>query len=452
MSKLIKIDKLVFGGAGLGFLNNKPVFVSKSVPGDELKIEIIKDKKDYSEGVIKNIVAPSLKRINPPCPYFYQCGGCDHQNISYPDQLKFKQEIFKEVLNRAHLSYYSSDTSQPKKVSNNTIVEPIIAGSDDFLYYRNSIRFFFIHKENGNIAFGRSDFINPAKLIEIDSCLLQSKTANQVIQELEKYFNGNVANKKTLWQLKIRQGKYTNEFMVEIITTAEELPGKEGIVSILKNITGVKSIYHTVTPAKSLRNLRRYLLFGSLLIHEKIGRYIFQISPESFFQTNSLGIKTLYDTIKKYAEIKMGDSLLDLYCGTGSIGIYLSTFANKVTGVESVPEAIRDANDNAKLNKIHNIEFICSDISKLNNLTIQQFKNQIIILDPPRAGLNNDIIQWLSKLNFKRLIYVSCNPATFARDIKLFENYGLKLIKVQPIDMFPQTHHLEVVGQLYRIN
>jgi 23S rRNA (uracil1939-C5)-methyltransferase len=146
----------------------------------------------------------------------------------------------------------------------------------------------------------------------------------------------------------------------------------------------------------------------------------------------------------------MGDSVLDLYCGTGSIGIYLSVLAKKITGIEIVREAIRDAKDNAKINKIGNVEFICSDISKLNNSAIQQFSNQIIILDPPRAGLDKILVKKLSNLNFKRLIYVSCNPATFARDIKLFEKRGLKLIKVQPIDMFPQTHHLECVGVIHR--
>lgn len=440
----IKIEKLIFGGAGLGCLDDgkpfdnahgKPVFVKKTVPGDEIDIKITKDKKSYSEAVINKIIVPSPKRIIPQCKYFDRCGGCDHQNISYIDQLKFKQEIFEEVLKRAGVQIKS---------------ESIIAGSDASLYYRNSIRFFFLHKENGDIAFARKDYQNFNQLIEIDACLLQSETTNQILLDLKKRINKNVKDKKSFWQLKIRQGKMTSEFMVEIITTFEELPNKEGIVKTLKNIKGIKSIYHTIAPGKSLVKLRRHLIYGSGIIFEKVGPYKFQISPESFFQTNSLGIKTLYDQIKKYADIKVGDSVLDLYCGTGTIGIYLSTLAKEVVGVESVPEAIRDACDNAKINKINNIKSICNDVSKLNNLAIQQFSNPIIILDPPRAGLDKNVIQKLSKLDFKRLIYVSCDPSTFARDIKLFENYGLKLTKVQPIDMFPQTHHLECIGVIHR--
>ena len=437
----IKIEKLIFGGAGIGHLEDgkpfdnthgKPVFVKKTVPGDEVDIKITKDKKSYSEALISKIISPSAERIDSPCKYFDHCGGCDHQNISYPNQLKFKQEISEEVLKRAGIQIKT---------------EPIIAGSDFPQYYRNSIRFFFIHKDN-DISFGRKDYRDFNKLIEVDNCLLQSETANQMLSDLKIFINKKIKDKKTFWQLKIRQGKFTDEFMIEIITSFEELPEKEGIVKLLKNINGVKSIYHTVAPGKSLKNLKRHLIYGSPMIFEKIGPYKFQISPESFFQTNSLGIKNLYDQIKEYADIKMGDNVLDLYCGTGSIGIYLSTLAKEVVGVESVPEAIRDACDNAKLNKIQNIKFACSDVLKYLSFPVCKFN--IIIVDPPRAGLNKNVIQKLSKLDFKRLIYVSCNPSTFARDIKLFENYGLKLTKVQPIDMFPQTHHLECVGVIHR--
>ena len=432
----IKIEKLIFGGAGLGHLDGgKSVFVKKTVPGDEIDIKIAKDKKSYSEAVIDKVISPSAKRIAPQCKYFDYCGGCDHQNISYLNQLEFKQEIFEEVLRRTGI-----------KIK----IEPIIAGSDFPLYYRNSIRFFFIHKDNGDIAFGRKDYRDINQLVEIESCLLQSETTDQILSDLKNFINAKIKDKKTFWQLKIRQGKFTGDFLIEIITSFEDLAEKGGIVERLKNIKGVKSIYHTVAPGKSLRNLKRHLIYGSGIIFEKIGPYKFQISPESFFQTNSLGIKTLYDQIKNYADIKMGDNVLDLYCGTGSIGIYLSTLAKEVVGVESVPEAIRDANDNARLNKINNIKFVCSDSLKFLVSSVSKSSFDVIILDPPRAGLDKNIIKHLSKLNFKRLIYVSCNPSTFARDIKLFENHGLKLTKVQPIDMFPQTHHLECVGVIHR--
>ena len=237
--------------------------------------------------------------------------------------------------------------------------------------------------------------------------------------------------------------------MVEIITPNNDLPGEEEIVKTLKTINGIKSIYHTITPGKSLLNLRRRLIFGFPVIYEKIGSFTFQISPESFFQTNSFGVKNLYDTIKQIANIKMGENLLDLYCGTGSIGIYLSTLAKKVVGVDVVPEAIRDAKDNAKINKIQNAEFICLDANKLD---IFKYKNFVIIVDPPRAGLKKELIPEIAKLDFKRLIYISCNPATFARDLKEFEKRGVIAKKIQPIDMFPQTHHIECVCLLEKAN
>jgi len=465
MKKMIKIEKLVFGGKGLGFINNKPFdkaygrpfFVYKAVPGDELEIEIIKDRKDFAEAKINKIIKPSAQRIKPPCPYFEQCGGCEHQNISYSDQLKFKEEIFIELINKSYRSSEARtnkyDSSRPQTASNNIKILPIIAGSNHPFYYRNSIRFFFMHKKNGDIAFGRSRFDDASKLVEIDSCLLQSETTNKIISHLKEYINQNINDKQFLWQLKIRQGKQTAEFMVEIITTSEELPQKEGIVGVLKKIDGIKSIYHTVAPAKSLNNLERHLIYGSPIIQEKIGKYTFQISPQSFFQTNSLGVKTLYDKIKEFADTQMGDNVLDLYCGTGTIGIYLSAMAKKITGVESVAEAVRDAIDNAKINKVSNINFFYQDsLDYLSALQPTSYNLQAIIVDPPRAGLNKKVIDKLARIKFKKLVYVSCNPTTFIRDINLFENKGLKLVNIQPLDMFPHTHHLELVSLLHNLN
>lgn len=430
----ITIEKLIYGGYGLGRYDGKPVFVRKSVPDDSLKVKSYKVKKGYSEALIEDIIEPSPDRIDAPCPHFDKCGGCDHQNISYENQLKYKDEIFREVLARTKV---------------NITPETIIPGSDHPFYYRNSIRFFFMHKSDGSIAFARHQFDDPSKLLEIGSCLLQSETSNKILKLLKLHINKNVEHKSGLWQIKIREGKYTGEFMVEIITSSETLEIREGIVEVLKNIDGIKSIYHTIAPSKSLINLRRNLIFGSSIIYEKIGHFTFQISPESFFQTNSLGIKTLYDVVKSMADIKIGESVLDLYCGTGSIGIYLSALAKKVVGVESVPGAFRDANDNAKLNKIPNIKFICADVyDYLSSLKTSNYKLETAIIDPPRAGLTPEIIDKLSTINCKRIIYVSCNPSTFARDIKLFERRSIKLIKVQPIDIFPQTHHIECVGLL----
>ena len=281
----LKIEKLIYEGYGLGRTKDKPVFVSKSVPGDELEVKILKDNKSFQVGSIKKVISPSPKRIEPKCKHFDECGGCDHQNINYPDQLKLKDEIFKEVLSRAKINITS---------------ESIIPGSNHPFFYRNSIRF-FIKKINDKIEFCRHHYITN-DLIPIQECFLQSETANKVLTDLKTLLSEK-DEIGSLYQIKIRQGKMTGDFMVELITNSEELANKDEILSPLKSIDGIKSIYHTVTPAGSLRNARRHLVFGSAIIFEKVGKYTFQISPESFFQTNSLGIKTLYDVIKDFAKV-----------------------------------------------------------------------------------------------------------------------------------------------------
>lgn len=430
---IIDIEKIVFPAFGFGRdKNSRPIFVYRGLPGDQLEVEILKDKKSYAYAKIKKIIRSSNLRIEPKCPHFDTCGGCDFQNLSYQNQLTIKEDMFLEILNRAKIDI------KPEK---------IIAGSCNSFFYRNSIRFFFTQNENKKTSFARHHFLEKI-LIPINSCLLQSEAVNEILSNLKKYINNNFRDKDFFWQVKIREGKFTGNIMVEIITTSDELPNKEGIIASLTKTEGLSSIYHTIAPGKSLKNLHRHLIFGSPIIFEKIGSYKFQISPESFFQTNSSAVKTLYDQIKIMSEIKIGDTILDLYSGTGSIGIYLSTLAKKILAVELVPEAILDAKDNTKLNKIHNIEFYHSDV--LAFLNSKGNRSDILIVDPPRAGLDKDVIKHLSKFKSKRVIYISCNPPTFARDIKIFENYGLKLIKVQPIDVFPQTHHLECIGVIHK--
>lgn len=428
----IEIEKMAFGGSGIGHLGDgRVVFVKKVVPGDVVDIEIIEQKKDFAFGAVKELIKPSPNRIEPDCQHFYNCGGCEHQNIPYDKQLEIKQSLVEESLNRNQIE---------------AKVEKIIPGSDKQFFYRNSIRFMF-ELDNKNQLHISRHAPDDKSLDKIEKCLLQSESSNLIAKTILKHINENISHKKSFWQLKIREGKRTREIMVEIITSDHDLPGEKGVVDALKNIDGVKSIYHTVAPGKSLLSLKRRLIFGSPVIFEKIGHYTFQISPESFFQTNSEGVETLYNKIKEFADVKIGDEVVDLFCGTGSIGIYLSTLAKKIIGIEIVPQAIRDAKDNAKINHVQNIEFVCHDA---NNLAIQQYSNYIFIVDPPRAGLSKKLISELSETKWKRLIYVSCNPATFARDLKYFKEYNISAKKIQPVDMFPQTHHIELIAELFR--
>jgi len=427
----IKIEKLIYEGFGLGHDEaGKAIFVKKSVPGDLLEVEIIKDKKNYSEAVIKNVIQPSPMRVTPRCPHFGSCGGCNHQNIDYNDQLRLKGEIFAETLSRAKVE---------------TAPLPIIPGSASDFYYRNTIVFSFFLDGANNISLAMHDSPHFTELIPIDQCFLQSEFANQIMAEIKDFINNHFDDKSIFKFLQVREGKATREFMIRLITNTTTLPHKEEFIALLKKHPEIRSFYHSYHDQNRKKQFHNHL-FGDLVIHEKVGRIKYQMSPLSFFQTNSMGVKTLYDTVKDFADIKMGESILDLFCGAGTIGIYLSTLAKKVLGVELNQNAINDAKANVKINNVKNAEFICDDAWYYLNKLDSPF--DIIVFDPPRAGLMKEMIKNAARVKPKKIVYASCDPATFARDIKEFENYGFSLIKVQPIDMFPQTCHIECVGLL----
>ncbi|MEI6499189.1 MAG: 23S rRNA (uracil(1939)-C(5))-methyltransferase RlmD [bacterium] len=430
---MIKIEKLIFKGYGLGHDEfGKTYMIKKSVPEDVLEVEVTKDKKKYAEAKIKSIVVASPLRDIPTCPYFDACGGCEHQNISYDNQLKLKQAIFAESLARQGIE---------------TQILPIKAGSDQEFHYRNVIRYYFYIDSKKQAHLAMHDFADSSRLIPIHDCLLQSQTGAKIANEILDFINQNAKNKSNLYQLRFREGSYTGDFMIELVTLDHSLPYQDKLKEFITAFPQIKSFFHTIAPEHNNYNWERRLIFGSPIIFEKIGKFSFQISPESFFQTNSAGAKALYDEIKSLSEIKIGDNILDLYCGTGTIGIYLSTLAKKITGVEVIQSAINDAKSNAKINHVVNTEFICADVAKWlkQNKTLNLNK---IIVDPPRDGLTRNIILDICNMQFDTLIYVSCNPATFARDTKIFQENGLALSKVQPIDIFPQTHHIECIGMI----
>lgn len=374
-----------------------------------------------------------MNQIRPKCKYFGHCGGCDLQDMDYQDQLKMKDQLISDLIIQHGVHIQDR--------------EKIIPGSDQQFFYRNSIRFEFCRDEKNHLRIARHNPEDSTKPTITDYCLLQSEFSNKLLSEILALYNDLEYTGRDLWQMKIREGKFTGEFMFEIITQTNILPHKIELIKLLRKFPELKSVYQTIASQKDVYKLSRRLILGRPVIYEKIGKYKFQISPESFFQTNSLGIQTLYDIIKKLADIKVGESLLDLYCGTGSIGIYLSTLAKKVVGVESVATAVRDAQDNARVNHTLNCEFAHAEVEKYLK-RLQNTDSPVIVIDPPRAGLKKNIIAQISKLRCERLVYVSCNPKTFFRDLEIFQKSGLIIEKLQPIDMFPQTRHIEITGLL----
>ncbi|OQA04211.1 MAG: 23S rRNA (uracil-C(5))-methyltransferase RlmCD [bacterium ADurb.Bin400] len=430
----ITIDKLIYGGFGLGkAADGKIVFVPKSVPGDTVEVVPIAEKKSHTTAKITKIIDSSPHRTNPPCPFFDLCGSCDHQNIPYEHQLTLKNDIFREILLRQkiHLT--------PENI--------ISTAAADSFQYRNSLRL-FATKINGQVYFTRHTIEGYNSFVPINHCLLMTDYNNQLLAPILHVLNNHQNSTITLWQVRIREGIFTGESMVDFITIGSHLPEKDGLIKTLQQFPHVKSIYHTIATSKNLNHLSHKLLFGAPCIHEKVGKYIFRISPESFFQPNSRNIQTLYNVINNYAAPNQNDTLLDLYCGTGTIGIYLSNKVGKIIGIENSASAIKDAHYNAAINNISHASYHCGDVERI--LASKSFSADIVIIDPPRAGLTNKTILALSKINFQRIVYASCNPTTFARDVAKFREQNIHLTKVQPIDMFPHTHHIECVGLLER--
>ena len=399
---MIEITSLDHNGRGIGKLNNKIVFVENTLPGEIVDITILKEKKKYIEARVNNFIKKSEKRIESVCPYFTQCGGCDLLHLNYEDTLKFKEDKIKNIVNR----YLDN------KIKINNIVP-----CDSNFYYRNKTTF----QVKNCIGFYKN---NTYDIIKTDRCLISSELINNSIDYLNKldlkYIN------------KITCRSSIDELMIILEASNTDLD----IIPIKEIAT---SIY--------IKNNNKYnLIYGKKYITEKLGNYKYLVSPDSFFQININTCFKLYSKIKEY--VKTNKNVLDLYCGTGSIGIFVSE-NNNVLGIEVNEYAIKDALENAKLNNIKNIDFICGESGKtLNNI---KFKPDVIIVDPPRAGLSKEAIDNIFKLSPKELIYVSCDPMTLVRDLNLL-NKQYEIIELTPYDMFPNTKHVECLTYMIKKN
>jgi len=389
MVEIIKLDHL---GRGIGKLDGKIIFIPNTLPNEIVNIKIIRNKKNYYEGIVTEYKKISNKRIKPLCPYYDSCGGCDLMHLDYNDQLQFKQEKIENIIHQY--------------VNKNIKINKII-GSDNIYNYRNKLT---LHVNNKLGLYQKQS----NDLIEIDKCLIVDYKINNIINELKKY----KINTK------------------EIIIKASN---KESMISFNGNISKIENIN-----CNNICNNNK-LIKGNGYIEEKIGNFTFQISPESFFQVNTEQTKKLYDKIKVMANLSKNDQVLDLYCGTGTIGLYLSDACSKVLGVEINEQAINNANNNKKINNIKNAKFIVGDAKKV--IKDIKFKPSAIIVDPPRSGLFKGMIDDLIKFNADKIIYVSCDPMTLARDLNLLQEH-YEITEIQPVDLFPHTHHVECIAKL----
>lgn len=459
----LHIESTAFKGKGVAKLEGQAVFVSNTAPGDIVEARIIKKKKRFLEAKLLKILEPSPIRIQPKCSHANVCGGCTWQHLSYSDQLEQKEQHVKSHIERiAHLD--------------SQIVLPIVPCDSDF-YYRNKMEYSFstrkwltdeeINSEEfvddsgfaaGLHAPGRFD-----KILNLRECHLQDPISFLILDHVRNYCIKNgiepydtFTKSGYMRHLMIRNSYHTNDLMVNIVTyTDDEVVIRKLTDSILTEFPKVTTIINNVNDMPNPTAIGRYehVIYGSGTITDHIGNHSFKVDANAFFQTNTAQAEKLYSIAREFAELKPDHQIFDLYCGVGTLSLFMADAVQKVVGIELVDVAIKNAKYNAELNKVENCEFVLGDMKDTFN---DQFMDKYgtpdcIITDPPRSGMHPDVVKKLCELNVPRLVYVSCNPSTMARDLKILNQY-YTVDQVQPVDMFPQTYHIEAVSRLTRRN
>lgn len=396
MIKKQKIEKLNHQGYGIVRINNKVVFVPYALENDIVDIEIVSNYKKYALAEIENYVVKTDKHKEVICPYYEKCGGCNISHMNYQSQLEFKENKVKDIFKR----YL------------NVEINPKIEKSKEF-FYRNKVTF---HVEDGTLGFYEE---GTNRLIKVLGCRLADKRINEIVRLINKL-------------------DLTNIEKVMIRTTTKE------VMVVFYGYIDKYDILKDKVDSIILINIKDKLLYGKSYIKEEINNMKFIISYKSFFQVNTEVMKKLYDKVVEYASLTENDRVLDLYCGTGTIGLYLSKYAKEVVGIEVVEDAIKDANINKELNNITNINFICKDVSEV---TSDAYNADVLVVDPPRSGLSDNTRKNILDNEIERIVYVSCDPMTLVRDLKdLMPKYEIK--EVALFDMFANTYHVESVVKL----
>ena len=405
---MTKIERLDHQGRGIAYIDDKITFVENALPGEEVLIKITNSKKKYNEGIVQKYIQKSEKRVDNVCSFYESCGGCNILHMSYNDQLEYKENKIKDIM---------------KKYANIDKISKIIKCDKQF-NYRNKVT---LKVENNIIGYYEKKSYN---LVNIDKCLIIDNEFNKIINDLKKFNLDNV------YEIMIRNIDSDNTALTLY------LQKDTNCIQIDEYCKKNNIILNKIIKNKDFKCNEKSKIIG------KLGNFKFIISPLSFFQVNTDQTIKLYDKILELLEPNKDDNLLDLYCGTGTIGIYVANKVNKVLGVEIVKDAIHDANINKKINNVNNINFICGNTEKI--IKDVKEKYNAIIVDPPRAGLTESIIKDIFRINPDKIVYVSCDPITLARDLKLLQE-KYEVLDVVPVDMFPNTYHVETVCKLKKI-
>lgn len=447
------------------------VFVENAVPGDVADIEIFRKKKSYAEGKAINIIKESKLRQQPFCEHFGTCGGCKWQNMKYESQLFYKQKQVADALQRLGKIDLSPN---PSPNGEENLIVPIIA-SEKTTYYRNKLEFTFSNKRwltkdevqnplreasEENIALGFHIPQRFDKVLDINHCHLQKEPSNEIRLEIKKYA---VENNLSFFDLRTQEGflrnliirtSTTNDLMVIVAFHHEDKTARE---NLLQHIAGkfpqITSLLYIINPKRNdtIFDLEVHIFKGKDYILEEMEGLKFKIGTKSFYQTNSEQAYELYKVARELADLKGNEIVYDLYTGTGTIANFIARKSKKVIGIEHIPEAIENAKENSKINNIDNTSFFSGDIKEtLTNAFIQENgKPNVIITDPPRVGMHEDVVKKLLEIEAEKIVYISCNPSTQARDLQILDT-KYKVMKVQPVDMFPHTHHVENVVLLVK--
>lgn len=455
----IRLGNYAAEGKSIAHLEDgKTLFVTGAVPGDLVDVVILKNKSNYAEGKVLKIVEFSKDRVTPFCEHFGICGGCKWQMLPYQKQLEYKQQQVQDQLQRlGHIEL--------------PVIQPII-GSERQMFYRNKLEFTFCDqpyltraeidasegleiKRTPVLGFHAPGMFD--KVVDIDFCHLQDEPTNKIknlvrAMALANNFEFYSPRKQEGWlRNMIIRISTTKEVMVNLIVR-EERPALYDILDmLLREVPEITTLHYTINPKvnDTIYDLEVHTYYGKGYISEYLEDFKFKISPKSFFQTNSRQGERLYQVVREFADLSGQETIYDLYCGTGSIGIFISKNAKKIIGIEAVPDAIVDAKENAKWNNLANCSFFAGDVSDIVTPAFfeKHGKPDIIITDPPRAGMNPKLIKQLLEIKAAKVVYVSCNPATQARDLQALDEI-YKVTKLQPVDMFPHTHHIENVALL----
>lgn len=454
----LTIESIAFGAKGIARVNDFVIFVRDALPGQKVLALIIKKKSSFAEAIIREILEESPYHVDAPCPYFEDCGGCKFQNLEYHKQLDIKTEQVKDVF--THLA----------KMPDIPILPALAA--PDIYGYRNKMDFScgvsrWLLKENdpgtpddftiGLHAPGRFD-----KILDIEACLLQDDKRNAVFQTIRDWALENAVTLNNpreytgfLRSVMIRKGEHSGEIMVNLITRYEDRVLLQPLIDKIKAVyPDVTSIVNNITDSKGDQSVgeREIILYGSAVIHDSLGGVDYEISANSFFQTNTKGAEQLYDTVVEFSDLNPDMVVWDFYSGTGSISLYIADKVRQVIGFEVVRDAVKNAKKNAKRNQVTHCEFFEANLDTFlqsnQELIASLDKPDLAIVDPPRAGMNPKFLKQLIALKPPMIVYVSCNPATQARDIQALAEAGYWVEKIQPVDMFPHTAHIETIAKL----